>query len=344
MLPGTRKKNNLEEETLNYIISLGEILIDIIPATQIRLGEACYTPHPGGALANVAVAAARLGGSSRFIGALSEDEFGRLLEQVLSANSVDTRYIRVVKDAPTAIALVTLAADGQRNFTFFREGSADSRLQVEDLDWGAWRDAAICHVGGVLLSCDPARSATFAAMDYSRSHGCIVSFDVNVRPSLWSSPAAIPAMLARGLARSDILKLSAEEAEFVIPGHSASLDQLGEALLERGPRLVVITSGARGALLMTGKRRIEVPALPVRALDTTGAGDAFMGALLCKLLQQGQSAPADLLTLTERDLLELGTFANQVAGLSVTRYGGISSFPYAHELDGLPHSQEPPGQ
>src|SRR5947209_7852729 len=168
---------------LKHIISLGEILIDLIPSTQIRLGEACYSPHPGGAPANVAVAIARLGGSSRFMGGVSEDLFGRLLVQVLADNHVDTQYVRVVKGAATALALVTLQADGQRQFTFFRQGTADIQLRAEDLDWSAWHDAAICHVGSVLLSAEPARSATLAAIDHTRQIGSIVSCDVNVRPA-----------------------------------------------------------------------------------------------------------------------------------------------------------------
>src|SRR5947209_7254745 len=191
------------------------MLIDVIPTTQIRLGEACYTPHPGGAIANVAVAIARLGGSSRFIGGVSEDEFGRLLVQVLTDNHVDAQYVHVVKGAPTAVALVTLQAAGQRRFTFFRQGTADSQLQAEDLNWSAWHDAAVCHVGGVLLSVEPARSATFAAMDYTRRAGSIVSFDVNVRPTLWESPADIRDTLAKAVERADLLKLSADEVEFI---------------------------------------------------------------------------------------------------------------------------------
>lgn len=324
---------------MKHIITLGEVLIDIIPRTQIRLEELCYSPHPGGAVANVAVAIARLGGSSRFIGGVAEDEFGRLLVQVLAENHVDTRYVRVFKEAPTAVALVTLQADGQRRFTFFRQGTADSQLQAEDLDWSAWHDAAICHVGGVLLSTEPARSATLAAMDHTRQAGSIVSFDVNVRPSLWASHAAIRDTIAKGVERADILKLSVDEAEFVDglptdPPEKNWLNTLGESLLERGPRLVIITTGANGALLLTARQRVEVRQLPVRPVDTTGAGDAFIGAVLYRLVQLGCSTPLDLQTLSERDLSEMGSFANQVAGLSVTRYGGISSFPFMHEVSG----------
>ncbi len=147
--------------------------------------------------------------------AVSDDEFGQLLMQVLADNHVDTQYIRVIKNAPTAIALVTLHAEGQRHFTFFRQETADSQFQAGDLDWNAWHDAAVCHVGGVLLSTEPARTATLAAMEYTRRVGSIVSLDVNVRPALWASHADIHDTMAKAVERTDILKLSAEEAAFV---------------------------------------------------------------------------------------------------------------------------------
>jgi fructokinase len=326
---------------LKHIINLGEILIDIIPTAQVRLGETCYTPFPGGAIANVAVAITRLGGSSRFIGGVAEDEFGRLLMQVLADNHVDTQFVQVIKGAPTALTLVTLQAAGQRHFTFFRQGTADSQLRAEFLNWGAWHDAAICHVGGVLLSIEPARSATFAAMEHTRQVGSIVSFDVNVRPTLWASPAEIRHTLAQGVERTDILKLSVEEDEFLSEQSSSlsepllegdRLNRLGDSLLEKGPRLVIITLGAHGALLLTARHRVKIPPLQVHSVDTTGAGDAFMGAVLYNLMQQECSVPADLEAMSEHDLSNLGSFANTVAGLSVTRYGGISSFPFMHEV------------
>jgi fructokinase len=333
---------------MKHIICLGEVLIDLIPSTQVHLGETCYTPFPGGAIANVSVAIARLGGSSKFIGGVSDDEFGRLLAQVLTDNNVDTQYSRVMKNVPTAIALVTLHAEGQRRFTFFRQETADSQLRAEDLDWNAWHNAAVCHVGGVLLSTEPARTATLAAMDYTRQVGSIVSLDVNVRPALWASHADIRDTLAKAVERTDILKLSAEEAAFVSqqsslpkdPHERSWLNTLGEALLEKGPRLVIITLGAEGALLLAANHRVEVPARPVRPIDTTGAGDAFMGAALYKLVQQGCITPSDLLALSENDLSNLGNFAAFVAGLSVTSYGGISSFPFIYEINDFSINQE----
>ena len=333
---------------MKHIISLGELLIDLIPSTQVHLGETCYTPYPGGAIANVSVAIARLGGSSRFIGGVSDDEFGQLLVQVLADNHVDTQYIRVIKKAPTAIALVTLHAEGQRHFTFFRHETADSQLQAGDLNWSAWQDAAVCHVGGVLLSTEPARTATLAAMDFTRRVGSMVSLDVNVRPALWASSSDIRGTLAKAVERADILKLSAEEAAFVSeqsslpkdPHERSWLNMLGEALLEKGPRLVIITLGANGALLLTANHRVEIPARSVRPIDTTGAGDAFIGAALYKLVQQGCTTPSDLLSLSENDLSNLGNFAAFVAGLSVTSYGGISSFPFIYDVNDFSTYQE----
>jgi sugar/nucleoside kinase (ribokinase family) len=328
---------------MKYVLNLGEILVDFIPTARVRLGEVCYSPHAGGAIANVAVAIARLGGSSRFVGGIAEDEFGRLLEQTLIDNRVDTQYLSVIKGAATAVALVTLQADGQRHFTFFRQETADCQLRAEDLNWSAWHDAAICHVGGVLLSTEPARAATFAAMEHTRQVGSIVSFDVNVRSSLWASPADIRNTITRGVEQADLLKLSADEIELIGEQSSLSagpldkswLNTVGDALLARGPRFVIITLGAYGALLLTERHRVEIPQLPVRPVDTTGAGDAFMGAILYQLAQQGYNAPSDLASLSEHDLSQLGSFANRVAALSVTRYGGISSFPFMHEVNGF---------
>jgi fructokinase len=325
---------------MKYILNLGEVLVDIIPTTRIRLEEPCYAPYPGGAIANVAVAVARLGGMSRFVGGVSEDEFGRLLIQVLADNGVDTRYVEVISGASTAVALVRLQPDGQRHFTFFRQGTADIQLRAEYLDWNAWQDVAICHVGGVLLSVEPARTATLAAMEQTRQVGSIVSFDVNIRPTLWTSGAEIRETIAEAIPLADIVKLSADEAEFVGDTKSLAAEstekgrmyRLGEALLERGPRLVIITSGAQGALLLTARQRVEVPPLTVRPVDTTGAGDAFIGAVLYKLVHQGCDLPSDLEVLSEQSLRDLGSFANLVAGLSVTRNGGISSFPFMQEV------------
>lgn len=232
-----------------------------------------------------------------------------------------------------------------RHGVLHRQGTADTRLEVGDLDWNAWQDAAICHAGSVSLSVEPSRSATLAALDYTRQVGCIVSFDANIRPALWASDADIRDAMRESIGRSDVLKFSAEEAAFmdeqgqgVLPTEPTErldmsrLQALGSALLARGPSLVIITLDARGALLMTVNAQVEVPAMPVKSVDTTGAGDAFMGAILYQLVQQGCGTPADLRQLSGDELRSVGSFANRVAGLSCTRYGGIASLPFIGEV------------
>jgi fructokinase len=329
---------------MNPIICIGEMLIDLIPDAQAQQASApypCYRPHPGGAPANVAVAIARLGGVVRFIGKLSEDGFGQLLARTLAENQVDTQYVRTAPQVATTLAVVTLQANGERQFAFYREGTADTQLAVEDLDWRAWENVAICHAGSVALAVEPARSAIFAAIDHTRQRGAIVSFDANIRPALWATAEDIPATMQAIVPRTDVLKFSAEEAWYMdeqeeSPAEQLELDHLlalGQRLLERGPSLVIITRGAQGALLFTAEHQVEAPAPPVHPVDTTGAGDAFMGAVLYRLAAQSCHTPADLRRLVADDLHDVGMFANRVAGLSCTRYGGIASLPTMAEVE-----------
>lgn len=324
---------------MQYITSVGEILIDFIPTRPLELGEACYTPFPGGAPANVAVAVARLGGPARFIGKLSTDTFGELLSQTLQTEGVDTRFL-LTTSAPTALTIVSLKEDGQRSFTFFRTGTADMLLNPAEITSVDWSETAICHVGSVLLSADPSRAATIEAIEQAHTQGAVISFDINFRPSLWSSVEEFRSLLTGIIPSIDVLKLSSEEAGFVDNQAQLSderldvesLRKLGVRLLEQGPKLVVITLDAGGALLLTGGQQIHVPAESIKPIDTTGAGDAFMGALLTGLLQLGYTEPGKLSQVAEGELRRLGGFANRVAGLSCTRPGGIASLPFAHEI------------
>ena len=332
---------------MKYVLSVGEMLIDFIPTAPLHTlegSDSCYRPHPGGAPANAAVAVARLGGASRFIGKFSHDAFGQLLIQVLQNNNVDSQYVRSTDEGTTALALVSLQDDGQRQFFFYRHRTADTLLDVSDLDLDAWRDVAICHTCSITLSTEPSGTATLAAMDQTRRLGALVSFDVNMRPAFWPSEQAMHNAMVEIVPRTDVLKLSVEEAylfdstlQFATPeqGDVTRLAQLGKQLLQQGPRFVIITFGSKGALLMTATNRVEVPTIPVRAIDTTGAGDAFMGAILYSLAARDYASPADLTRLSQDDLQQMGVFANKVAAISCTRYGGIEALPYMREVDAM---------
>ena len=326
---------------MKYALFVGEMLIDFIPGLAGPGSTLCYQPHPGGAVANAAVALARLGGAARFVGKLGEDTFGRLLLRVLQENNVDTRFVPTTSQSSTTLVLVTLQEQGQREFTFYRQGTADTLLEARDLDRRAWEDVAFCHCGSVLLSSEPARSATLAILDEARTLSLLTSFDVNARPALWISQEELRALLAQVVTRVDVLKCSVEEAHYLDPTLSEALDPadtegqrvLAGKLLARGPALVLMTRGALGALLVNRQHCVEVSASPVQAVDTTGAGDAFMGAVLYQLLTRGRTTPVHLASLNAEELSALGTFASVVAGLSCGRSGGIPSLPSLAEVE-----------
>jgi fructokinase len=325
---------------MKYALFVGEMLIDFIPTATDLHGSLCYQPHPGGAVANVAVALARLGGAARFVGKLGEDSFGRLLLNVLRENKVDTRFVPTTSQGQTTLALVTLQTDGQREFSFYRQHTADTLLEVSDLHAPVWENVAILHAGSVSLTDDPARSATLAALEQAHMRKLAVSFDVNVRLALWHTETELREMLGQVIAQVDLLKCSAEEAHYLDascttpfdPADTPRLAALGQYLLTQGPRLVIVTRGALGALLITHQHTIVVAASTTQARDTTGAGDAFMGAILAKLLEHDWLTPTQLAALNAHELRVLGEFANKAAGISCTRYGGIASLPLLAEI------------
>lgn len=324
-----------------YTLFIGEMLIDFIPSATDLSGSLCYQPHPGGAVANAAVALARLGGAARFVGKLSEDSFGRLLLHVLRENQVDTRFVPTTAQGNTTLALVTLQANGQRAFSFYRQHTADTLLEVSDLDAQIWENVALLHAGSVLLTAEPARTTTLTALEQAHTRGLAVSFDVNARPALWYSEAELRAMLRQVVGYVDLLKCSAEEVHYLDatfpqpldPADTPRLAALGQQLLTQGPRLVIITRGELGALLITRQHTVAIAAATCQVLDTTGAGDAFMGAVLSKLLEHNWIETTQLATLSAHELRELGAFANKAASISCTRYGGIASLPFRTEME-----------
>ncbi len=326
---------------MKYALFVGEMLIDFIPAPLGPEGTLAYQPHPGGAVANAAVALARLGGAARFVGKLGEDSFGRLLLRVLRDNRVDTRFVPTSTRGNTTMVLVTLREEGQREFAFYRQGTADTLLEAREISRPAWEDVVLCHAGSVLLASEPACSATLAALDKARQLGLTTSFDVNARPALWDSEEALRILLGQVVGRIDLLKCSAEEAHYLAttarePFEAADTQVLrtfAESLLARGVALVIITRGALGTLLVNQRAYVEVPALSVQALDTTGAGDAFIGAALYQLLLNERGSASQLGALEAEELRALGIFANRAAGLSCTRYGGIASLPLLAEVE-----------
>ncbi len=307
------------------ITCLGELLIDFVAyETGVSVGEASgFQKAPGGAPANVAVAVARLGGRSAFLGMVGDDPFGHYLEGVLTQNDVDTRGLRFSTTARTALAFVSLRADGERSFVFYRHPSADMLMQPADVALDVIDDSDIFHFGSITLITEPSRSATLAAAKHAREQGLIVSYDPNLRESLWESKEAARAGMLGGLDYAHIVKISEEELDFLLPGADVYDDDPVAPLWRAGMKMIVVTRGERGAIAYTriggSVQMEEADGFKVNPVDTTGAGDSFVGALLTQIIEHGESYP--------RHLREILRFACAAGALTTTQRGAIPALP-----------------
>jgi fructokinase len=314
------------------VICLGELLIDFIPLTNgLPLSEVPeFRRVAGGAPANVAAAVARLGGESRFIGKVGNDAFGDHLESVLKQCGVETMLFRT-DEAKTTLAFVSLREDGEREFSFYRNPGADMLLSKDEITIESLASGSVFHFGSVSLVAEPSRSATIHAAQLAHLQGLIVSYDPNVRLSLWPSPEEAKRVIRDTLSLAHIVKVNEEEAVF-LTGYEDQSRAAGE-ILEYGPQAVIITNGEKGSSMWIGGRSIHVPAIPVNAVDTTGAGDAFVGALLFQLSRSGWPASNLAKQLSKepvaRDILR---FANAAGSIVATRRGAIPSMPTEAEV------------
>jgi fructokinase len=311
------------------VICLGELLIDFVPTvTPTTLIDApAFKKAPGGAPANVAVGLARLGLSSAFMGKVGDDPFGHFLADTLNAAGVDVGALRFTAEARTALAFVSLRADGDREFMFYRHPSADMLLTPEEVDARAIRDAQILHYGSISMISEPSRSATLRALDLARESGILVSCDPNLRLALWSDRAAAREGLLLAIAHAQVLKISDEELRF-LTGSDDPANARRELWHDR-MELMVVTLGAAGCVYFTAELEGVVAGFSVEAIDATGAGDAFVAGLLHGLLAD-RGATAD----PER-LRELCRFANAVAALATTGRGAIPAMPTADAVHQL---------
>jgi fructokinase len=315
------------------IVSLGEALIDFIALESgVSLIEAAgFRKAPGGAPANVAAGAGKLGSTAAFVGKVGDDPFGRFLEQVFRENGVDTSRMLFDREARTGLAFVSLTAEHVPDFLFYRNPSADMLLTADELDREFIAGAKIFHHGSISLISEPSRSATEAATEIARGGGAVISYDPNLRLSLWKDEESAREGMIHGLFGSDIVKLSEEELVFITG--VAGLSEGTWSLMRMAPsvRLVFVTRGGEGAFFAGRCASGHSAPFAVKPVDTTGAGDAFMGAALNQILRRGLGA-ADLDTLKAGDLEEICTFANAAGALATTKRGAITSLPTYQEL------------
>ncbi|CAD5196729.1 unnamed protein product [Musa acuminata subsp. malaccensis] len=308
------------------IVSFGEMLIDFVPTVSgVSLAEAPgFLKAPGGAPANVAIAVARLGGRCAFLGKLGDDEFGRMLAAILKDNGVDDAGVSFDAGARTALAFVTLRADGEREFMFYRNPSADMLLTEAELNLDLIRRAAIFHYGSISLITEPCRSAHLKAMEAAKEAGALLSYDPNLRLPLWPSAAEAREQILSIWDQADIIKVSDVELEF-LTGTESVEDEVAMRLWRPSLKLLLVTLGEKGCKYYTKDFHGSVKSYAVKQVDTTGAGDAFVGALLGKIVED-QSALQD-----EKKLRELLRFANACGAITTTKKGAIPSLPTAAE-------------
>ncbi len=308
------------------ITAIGEILIDLTQTGKNGAGVPTFAANPGGAPANVAVAAARLGCSTAFIGKVGADSLGGYLRQVLEENGVDHSGLQVGESA-TTMAIVSIDETGERSFRFLR--GADCEMVPEDVDEKMAQNSRILHFGSVSLTQGIARSATIFTARAAHRAGMLVSYDPNYRPALWRTKRDALEWMSLPLPLVDIIKLSEEELPLLTG--SEDLEEGSRALEEQGIRLIMITLGAKGAFCRWQGESFTVPSVPAKVADTNGAGDTFMGAVLSRLCRREEKP---LENLERGELEEILAFANRAAAITCSRSGAIPAMPTLAEVEG----------
>ena len=309
------------------ITTIGEILIDLTQSGKTEQGIPKFDANPGGAPANLAVAAARLGARTAFIGRVGNDSFGDYLKRCLAENGVDVRGMSVDEKARTTLAVVALDERGERTFSFYRDPGADVNLSMEHVPMELLGGTKVLHFGSVSLTAEPARTATLEAAKTAKASGAYVSYDPNYRASLWPDEETAVRNMTEPLSMVDILKVSDEE----LPLLTGCTDpEKGSArLAEKGVRLVLVTLGAHGAFYRFDGHTGHVPGVPCQVGDTNGSGDTFFGAALSQLVKLDS---LDQLTVPE--LERILAFANKAASITTSRHGAIPAMPTLAEILG----------
>lgn len=316
---------------MGSLYSIGEVLIDFIP---LQKGQALkdvvsFERAPGGAPANVAAAVAKYGGSAAMITKLGIDAFGDFLIEQLVQAGVNTDKILRTKDANTGLAFVSLREDGERDFSFYRNPSADLLLTEAEIDENWFSTGDILHFCSVDLVESPMKQAHVKAIQSAKAGGGIISFDPNVRLPLWDSPEECRKTILEFIPTAHIVKISDEELEFITG--IADVEEAIVSLFTGDVKAVIFTKGSQGADLYVQNDKYESTGYRVQVQDTTGAGDAFIGGLLYQLLDKNvnQHNLEEVFSTHHQEIL---AFANASGALTTTGKGAISSIPTKEDI------------
>ncbi|CAH1579192.1 aminoimidazole riboside kinase [Vibrio owensii] len=289
----------------------GDAVVDLIPDT-----DSTYLKCPGGAPANVAVAISRLGGNSAFFGRVGQDPLGRFMKATLAQEQVNTDYMLLDEAQRTSTVIVDLDDSGERSFTFMVKPSADQFLIPADIP--AFVQGEWLHVCSIALANEPSRSSTLKAMQDIKAAGGFVSFDPNLREEVWANPEELKPVVRQAIELADVVKFSDDELLFLTD--TDSLEAGLEAIKAFDNTLVLITQGAKGALAVFEGEQELIAGQAVKPVDTTGAGDAFVGGLLARLAQQNEWA-------NKEAIHSAVNWANGCGALATTQKGAMTALP-----------------
>lgn len=292
---------------------------------QSEQGNNMFEACPGGAPCNVLALLNKMGKKTAFIGKVGKDQFGALLRDTITEAGIDASNLMVDENVNTTLAFVHTFPDGDREFSFYRNPGADMMLTADEVNPEVVKDTKVFHFGTLSMTHEGVREATKKAVETAKANGCLVSFDPNLRPPLWSSLDLAKEQMEYGFGKCDILKISDNEIQFV--SGKEDYDE-GIAYLQETYNipLILLTMGKDGSRAYYKDMRVERPGFSVKAIETTGAGDTFCGSSLNYLVDH------DFENLTEEQLGEMLTFANAAAALVTTKKGAIKAMPVKEEV------------
>ncbi|MBE6024041.1 MAG: carbohydrate kinase [Cellulosilyticum sp.] len=308
------------------VIALGELLIDMTDNGMSGQGNTLFEANPGGAPCNVLAMLIKLGHKTGFIGKVGDDLFGRKLKGVLNEVGIDSSNLCMDKECRTTLAFVETKKDGDREFSFYRNPGADMMLKKADINTKVLEKTKIFHFGTLSMTHEEVREATKYAVEYAKKSGAIVSFDPNIREPLWDSMELAREQVEYGLSQCDILKISDNEIEWLTG--ETDYNKGVEKIKERyAIPLILVSMGKEGSRAYYNDIMVEKRAFVRKdTIETTGAGDTFMGCVLHKVLMSG------LENFDAKKLEEMLEFANAAASIVTTRKGALRVMPEQKEI------------
>lgn len=309
------------------VTALGELLIDFTENGMSAQGNRLFEANPGGAPCNVLAMLKQLGHEVAFLGKVGDDFLGKELRQRVSDLGIDTSGLKTDKKVPTTLAFVHRTADGDREFSFYREPGADMMLTADEIDEEAIAGSRIFHFGTISMTHEGVREATIKALEAARRNHCIISFDPNLREPLWECIEDAREQMKTGLSYCNVLKISDNEIQW-FTGEKDYSDGVVKLRNEYDIDLILVSMGSQGSRAYHKGVIVEAnPFLSEDTIETTGAGDTFCGCVLHFVLKYG------LEHLGMEELREMLTYANAAASLVTTRRGALCVMPSKEEIE-----------